>query len=34
MLWAIWLHRNDKLFKERAASTEEEAYAVEGLAAA
>ena len=34
MLWVIWLHRNDKLFNGRAASTESIAYAVEGFVAA
>ena len=34
VLWAIWLHRNDKLFNERVVSTDGVAYAVEGFVAA
>ena len=31
VLWAIWLHRNDKLFRGRASSTNGVTYAVEVL---
>ena len=31
VLWAIWLHKKDKLFRGRAASNDGAAYAVEGL---
>ena len=34
VIWAIWLHRNDKLFNRRAASIEGMAYAAEGFVAA
>ena len=34
VLWAIWLHRNDKLFNGRVVSTDGVAYAVEGFVAA
>ena len=33
-LWALWLHRNDKLFNGRAVSTDEDAYVLEGFVAA
>ena len=33
-LLAIWLHRNDNLFKGRVASTDGVTHAVDGLAAA
>ena len=34
VLWAIWLHMNDNLFRGRAASTDGIAYGVEGFVAA
>ena len=34
VLWAIWLHINDKIFSRRVASMDGAAYAVEGFVAA
>ena len=34
VLWEIWLHRNDKIFRGRVASTDRVAFVVKGLVAA
>ena len=34
VLWAIWLHLNDKLFNGRAVSIDGAAYVVEGFVVA